>query len=89
VGRAAQQSRTLLRYTEHIVIDEPPLYDVYDVYDVNDVNDAGTTQQFSAVPLMTIGWSELLPTKDKQILSRYEQNLLTEQVVLSVQAMRD
>jgi hypothetical protein len=83
VGRAAQQSRTFLRYTEHIVIDEPPLYDVYDVYD------AGTTQQFSAVPLMTIGWSELLPTKDKQILSRYEQNLLTEQVVLSVQAMRD
>jgi hypothetical protein len=80
VGRAAQQSRTFLRYTEHIVIDEPPLYDVYD---------AGTTQQFSAVPLMTIGWSELLPTKDKQILSRYEQNLLTEQVVLSVQAMRD
>jgi hypothetical protein len=41
---------------------------------------------------MTIGWIELLPTEDKQILSRYEQNLptdLTDQVVLSLQATSD
>ena len=80
---AGQHSRALLRYIEHIVTGAPPLYDV---------NDAATTQRFSAVPLMTIGWSELLPTADKQLLSRYQQDLptdLTDQVVLSLQATTD
>ena len=48
---------------ERIVIDEPPLYAA---------NDAATTQGFSAVPPMSIGWSELLPAEEKQILSRYQ-----------------
>jgi hypothetical protein len=54
---AGQHSKTILRYIERIVIDEPPLYEV---------NDAATTQGFSAVPLITIEWSELLPTEEKK-----------------------
>jgi hypothetical protein len=80
---AGQHWRTLLFYIEHIVIDEPRLYDA---------NDAATSQGFTAVTPLTIEWSELLPTKDKQMLSRYQQNLptdLTEQVVLSLQATTD
>ena len=80
---AGQYSKTILRYIERIVIDEPPLYDA---------NDAANTQGFSAVPPMSIGWSELLPAQEKQILSRYQQNLptdLTDQVVLSLQASTD
>ena len=42
---AAQHSWTLLRFIEHIIIDETPLYDA---------NNAATTQRFSAVHLMTI-----------------------------------
>jgi hypothetical protein len=80
---AGQNSRALLRYIEHIVIDEPRVYDADDV---------SSTKRFSTVPFMTIGWSELLPTEDKQILSRYQQDLptdLTDQVVLSLQATTD
>jgi hypothetical protein len=80
---AGQHSKTILRYIERIVIDEPPLYEV---------NHAVTTQGFPVIPPISIGWSELLPAQEKQILSRYQQNLptdLTDQVVLSMQASTD